>query len=111
MGRLDLLDLYNLIALWVFIISSSLIAGKLFFRLLQFWKFKIPVPILLKRDLFLFWSIVIYLGGGLIALVLGTQNLGKEPLWVIPRSFLLLSSFIYWAWVEYRIIDNTEKRK
>ena len=108
---MDILSLFNWASFIVFIISAVLIAAKLSTRFLRFRRYHMRVPTLLKRDLILFWSIVIYLETTLLALITGVQGLGREPIWVIPRSLLLISAFVYWAIVEYKLEDPLDRKK
>lgn len=108
---MDLLTVFNYVILVVFLLLSTFIVGRIGVRLYRFLKLKLPVPILLKRDIFFFGAFLFFVGSGITALVLGFTNLGKEPLWVVPRSLVAILATAYWAKVEYQLEDSTQKDK
>lgn len=108
---MDVLNVFNILSLVVFVALGFLAARKMEQRRRSFRKYKIPVPILLKRDIALFGSLGMYFGSILIVLVLGIINLGREPLWVIPRGLIVLGAMAYWVWVEYHLEDAEPKKE
>lgn len=107
----DLLSIFNVLSLIIFVTLASLAAFRMIWRFGNFVFFKVPVPVLLKRDIVFFGSLSLYFGSILVALVLGFTNLGKEPLWVIPRGIAVLAAMAYWVWVEYHLEDGEPPKK
>lgn len=109
--KVDLLNLFNLTSLILFVILVTLAAFRMGYRLYEFTKYGFPIPSLLKRDILVFSALGTYFGTALIALLLGIQGLGREWLWVVPRGVMVLASMIYWVWVEYHLEDATTRTK
>ena len=99
----DFLRLFNLLALTIFVVLVILAFSRMFYRLAQFLRRGINVPILLRRDLFLFGAFGLYFGGILILSRLMNHNLASEPLWQVPMTFIVLGAMAYWVWVEFRL--------
>jgi hypothetical protein len=101
----DVLGLFNLGSLGLFVVLAALAGARMAWRLWAFLSTSTSVPVLLRRDLVLLTSFAVYLGTALLALVLEWTNLRTEPLWVVPRAVLVLGAMGYWVWVEYRLDD------
>jgi hypothetical protein len=106
---MDLLNVFNILSLIVFVGLGLLAGARMIWRLGNFMFFGYPVPVLLKRDIVLFSSLFLYFGSVLVILLIGAPNLGREPLWVIPRGLMVLSAMAYWVWVEYHLEDGRKK--
>ncbi len=106
---MDLLALFNILSLVVFVGLGLLAVFRMVWRLGNFIFYKLPVPVILKRDVFLFLSWFGYFGTILLALLSGWTNLSHEPLWLVPRGIVVLSAMAYWVWVEYHLDDTPKK--
>lgn len=106
---MDLLNVFNILSLIIFVVLGTLAAFRMIWRFGNFIFYKVPVPVLLKRDIVLFSALSTYFGTILISYALGWTGLSKEPLWVIPRGIMVLAAMAYWVWVEYHLEDGAKK--
>lgn len=67
------------------------------------------VPILLRRDVALFVTLVVMLGGGAYARSLGIR-LADQVWWVALTNVLAILTLVYWLAVEWGLIRAPEDR-
>lgn len=106
--ELDFLSIFNMTMFVSFVVLVTLGGLRMSYRFMRFFSVGYPVPTLLKRDVLLFIALGTFFGTALIATLLGIQGLGKEPLWVVPRSLFVIISMAYWVWIEYHLEDVTD---
>lgn len=101
MDNQTLLSIVNTISLTLFVVISLLIAGRIGYRALVYRKAKEKLPILLKRDLYLFSSVGLFMLLLATLRVAGVQGLNQNLAWIAFSNSLLLGPFGFWAYVEW----------
>jgi ABC-type microcin C transport system permease subunit YejB len=101
MDNATILSIFNSISLSLFVTISLLIAGRIGYRALVYRKAQEKLPILLKRDLYLFSSIGLFMILLAFIRVAGIQGLQQNIFWLAFTNFLLLGPFAFWAYVEW----------
>lgn len=98
----DALGVFNTIALGAFLVLVLLAGGRMAWRLGLFLLTGTKVPVLLKRDIFLYGTFALYFGFALAFRLAGIV-VSKNPFWVIPSTVIALAAMGYWVWVEYHL--------
>jgi hypothetical protein len=101
MDNQTLVDIFNFAMLITFATINTLIFSRIVYRWFLFRRAKEKPPVLLKRDLLMFFGIGTYIGLLSILRVAGVIGLSSNLPWLILSSILLLVPFSYWAWVEW----------
>lgn len=94
-------EILNIFSLSAFSIISFMILLRIGYRTLLFRRAKVKLPVLLRRDLYLFLSISLYIISLLALRASGFTNLSSHIEWILFSNTLLLGPFSYWAWVEW----------
>lgn len=97
----ELIEIINTFSLSTFSIISLLIVLRIGYRTWLYRKAETKIPILLKRDLYMFISMSLYISTLLILRVSGFTNLSSHLEWIIFSNITLLGPFAFWAWVEW----------
>lgn len=95
------ISILNGASLALFLVISVATAVKVGYRAWLYGLAQEKMPILLKRDLYLFSSIGLFILIRTALMLFGVAGLGTNILWIVFSDVLLLGPFVFWAWVEY----------
>lgn len=90
----------NVIYFLAYIVLSTLVLGRLLWRLLLYRTAKEPVPLLLKRDIPLFAVLVVEFGIILLARAFGVLLAGNVT-WTLFSGGAAVIALGWWTYVEY----------
>lgn len=108
-NTVDWLAVFNTVALAVFLVEVVVAFARMFWRLGMFLFTGVKVPLLLKRDIFLFAAFAVYFGAIFVIRILDIPA-RNNPTWVVPTTILVLAAMGYWAKVEWSFRKEPEPR-